>query len=267
MNVENNIAVSICCLTYNHAPFLQSALDGFVTQKTRFPFEVVIHDDASTDQTSSLIRDYQEKYPDIIRPIFQKENQFSKQGVYPCGYLYPAALGRYIAECEGDDYWTDPHKLQTQYDYMEAHPECSICYHDFIVYDVKDGKFTSGNDVPGHNYSKADLIRYRQPHQYEIHPSTKFMKNIFLQHPENNVLHGLLWGDYPTTIMMGMYGEGHYVPNITPSVYRRRHAASSWCNLPAQEMSRLTQEMHARIYKAMLMTKNDEWAACRRRFC
>ena len=120
--------VSICCITYNHAKYIRDALDGFLMQKTTFPIEIIIHDDASTDGTADIIREYEAKYPDIIKPIYQTENQYSK-GVKIFLSIVPLAKGKYIAVCEGDDFWTDPKKLQIQYDFMESHPDYSLCMH------------------------------------------------------------------------------------------------------------------------------------------
>ncbi|MBE7445668.1 MAG: glycosyltransferase [Planctomycetia bacterium] len=121
--------VSICCITYNHEPYIRDAIEGFLMQEAGFPFEIIIHDDASTDKTAEIIREYEQKHPDIIKPIYQTENQYSK-GVKPNpAYNFPRARGKYIALCEGDDYWTDPKKLQKQVDVMEANPECTMSSH------------------------------------------------------------------------------------------------------------------------------------------
>lgn len=126
--------VSICCMTYNHAAFVRQCLDGFMMQKCSFNFEVLIHDDASTDGTQDIIREYEMKYPDVIKPIYQKENQYSK-GIDPgLKYNAPRAKGKYIALCEGDDYWTDPYKLQKQVDFLESHPDYVMCSHRFNQY-------------------------------------------------------------------------------------------------------------------------------------
>ena len=118
------IVVSTYCLAYNHEKFIRDALEGFVSQKTNFRYEVLVHDDASTDGTARIIREYEEKYPDIIKPIYQKENQYSK-GIDIVGTIItPRLKGTYIAICEGDDYWTDPEKLQRQVDILEAMPSC-----------------------------------------------------------------------------------------------------------------------------------------------
>lgn len=130
----NEILVSVCCMTYNHVSFIRQCLDGFMMQKCSFNFEVLIHDDASTDGTQNIIREYVTRYPDIIKPIYQKENQYSK-GIDPnVKYNFSRAKGKYIALCEGDDYWTDPFKLQKQVDFLESHPDYVMCSHRFNQY-------------------------------------------------------------------------------------------------------------------------------------
>ena len=129
--------VSICCITYNHRDFIRDALDGFLSQRTDFPYEILINDDASTDGTADIIREYEQKYPEKIRALLQTENQYSKGITNPSGaFNFPRVRGRYVAMCEGDDYWTDPEKLQKQVDYMEAHPDCSLCFHSARIITV-----------------------------------------------------------------------------------------------------------------------------------
>lgn len=120
--------VSVRCITYNHEPYIAQAIDGFLMQKTNFPFEVVIHDDASTDKTAEIIREYEKKYPLIIKPIYQTENQYSKGNGSVSKAIDPKLKGKYIAFCEGDDYWIDPNKLQMQVDFLEKNPEYGMCY-------------------------------------------------------------------------------------------------------------------------------------------
>lgn len=122
--------VSVCSITYNHAQYIRPCLDGVLMQKTNFPIEIIINDDCSTDGTTEIIREYAEKYPGKIFPIYHKENLYSqgKRGFFQT-FVFPKARGKYIAICEGDDYWTDPEKLQKQVDFMEAHPEYSMCFH------------------------------------------------------------------------------------------------------------------------------------------
>jgi glycosyltransferase involved in cell wall biosynthesis len=116
--------VSIICTVYNHEPFLRQCLDGFVMQKTNFKFEAIVHDDCSTDGSAAIIREYAEKYPDIIKPIYEEENQYSKGTLDKV--INPYLKGKYIALCEGDDYWTDPLKLQKQVDFLETHKDYSL---------------------------------------------------------------------------------------------------------------------------------------------
>ena len=132
---NNEIMVSVICTVYNHEKYLRKCLDGFVMQNTNFKFEVLIHDDASTDGSADIIREYEKKYPDIIKPIYQTENQYSKGISISATFLLPRAKGKYIALCEGDDYWIDENKLQQQYDYMKTNPQCSMCVHEAIQID------------------------------------------------------------------------------------------------------------------------------------
>jgi glycosyltransferase involved in cell wall biosynthesis len=127
--MENEIMVSVCCVTYNHVNYISQALDGFLMQKTSFPIEIIVHDDASTDGTTDIILEYQTKHPGIIKPIIQKENQWSKgRKITPIAMAQ--ANGKYIALCEGDDYWTDHLKLQKQVDFLEANSEYSGSFHE-----------------------------------------------------------------------------------------------------------------------------------------
>ena len=120
---NDEILVSISCLAFNHAPYIKKCMDGFIMQEVNFSFEVLIHDDASTDGTTDIIREYEKKYPNIIKPIYEEENQWQRGRRGSSIFNIPRAQGKYIAFCEGDDYWTYPLKLQKQVDYLETHPE------------------------------------------------------------------------------------------------------------------------------------------------
>ena len=134
------IKVSVICNAYNHGPYIRDALEGFVSQKTNFNYEVLIHDDASTDNTADIIREYEKKYPELIKPIYQIENQYSKGVDITKTFHLPRLKGKYVALCEGDDYWTDQEKLQKQYDAMEAHPELDICAHAVSKVQASNGR-------------------------------------------------------------------------------------------------------------------------------
>jgi len=130
--------VSICCLTYNHEPYITHCLEGFLMQKTNFPIEILIHDDASKDGTAEIIKEYENHYPDLIKPIFQKENQYSQGRAISSVYQFPRANGKYIAICEGDDYWIDPYKLQKQVDFLEGNPDYGMIHTAVQVVDFKN---------------------------------------------------------------------------------------------------------------------------------
>ena len=129
--------VTIQCTAYNQEKYIRDALEGFVMQETTFPFEAIVHDDASTDRTADIIREYAENYPHIIKPIYQTENQYSKG---KDGHMWKdiddaiSSYSKYIAYCEGDDYWTKPYKLQKQVDFMEAHPDVTLCFHNAMYH-------------------------------------------------------------------------------------------------------------------------------------
>ena len=175
--MNNKPLVAIRCVVYNHELYLRDCLEGFVMQQTSFPFVAIVHDDASTDNSAAIIREYAEKYPDIIRPIYEIDNQYSK-GDGSLGRIMNTAVentgAKYIAMCEGDDYWTDPLKLQKQVDFMEANLEYSMCFHkvntliqdtgelkeEFIVRDMP-GKSTI-LDLADGNYIHTPSVLYRR---------------------------------------------------------------------------------------------------------
>ena len=136
--------VAIKCAVYNHEPYLRDCLEGFVMQQTNFPFVAIVHDDASTDGSAAIIHEYEEKYPNIIKPIYETENQYSKHDG-SLGRIMNAAVdatgAKYVAMCEGDDYWTDPLKLQKQVDFMEANHDYSVSFHRYDIYDNVTGNW------------------------------------------------------------------------------------------------------------------------------
>ena len=173
----DDIMVSICCQTYNHEKYIRKAFDGFIMQKTNFKFEVLIHDDASTDGTVGIIKEYEKRYPEIIKPIYQTENQYSKQVPVSYTYQYPRAKGKYVAFCEGDDYWIDETKLQKQVDFLEKHPQYIACVHKYIVVDEngeEQNHKTFGYYEKGGIYTFNDFFEKELPSQL----ATLVMRNI-----------------------------------------------------------------------------------------
>lgn len=154
--MADSVQVSILCFAYNHEKYIRQCLDGFLMQKD-VTFEIIIHDDASTDHTADIIREYESKFPELFKPIYQKENKYSQHIDFEKEYMIPLIKGKYVAMCEGDDYWTDPYKLKKQHDAMEVNPDCFMCLHNVMVVNeagtptgkyypecqIKSGKMTS----------------------------------------------------------------------------------------------------------------------------
>lgn len=210
--------VSIICEVFNHEPFLRQCLEGFVMQKTNFPVEILIHDDASTDRSADIIREYEQKYPDLFRPIYQTENQYSKKVNVWAEIQFPRAKGKYIAICEGDDYWTDPCKLQKQVDYLEAHPECSLCFHNAVIH-TEGGKKEDMlfYQLEERDYTGEELCR----NWISPTPSLVFRRPVCKEFSTVLARTGpLVFGDRPLTLCCAHQGTVHALPEAM-CVYRR----------------------------------------------
>ncbi len=136
--MSTSVKVSVICLTYNHGELLRNALDSMVNQDTDFSFEIIVHDDCSTDCTADIIREYVKEYPELVVPIYESENQYSKKRIVR-EIAQSNVRGKYIALCDGDDYWTDKFKLQKQYEIMENHPQIDLCSGRGVVVDAVTG--------------------------------------------------------------------------------------------------------------------------------
>lgn len=138
---SNKPLVSIGCITYNHGNYIKDAIEGFLLQRTTFPIEIIIHDDASNDNTPNIIKEYEERYPNLIVAIYQSENQYSK-GIKPLlDFVFTKAKGKYLAICEGDDYWSDTYKLQKQVDFLENNSEYGLVHTELDHFYVSSGKY------------------------------------------------------------------------------------------------------------------------------
>lgn len=148
--------VSVCCITYNQEKYVAQTIESILMQKINFPIEVIIHDDASTDKTGEIVKEYTQKYPELIIPIFQKENQYYKKnkGTNLTRFILPLTSGKYLAICEGDDYWINPLKLQIQVDFLENHPEYNFSVGRVDVLVEKTGTIKRMKD--GINPTKKD---------------------------------------------------------------------------------------------------------------
>ena len=153
--------VTVWCLAYNQKDFIRDALEGFVMQKTTFPFEVIVHDDASTDGTTAIVQEYARRYPDIIKPVIETENQWQKGGLKHIINVMNENYcnGKYIAFCEGDDYWTAPHKLQQQVDFLESHAEYSMCFHSAKKkYETTARAWINCENIEDRDYDATDIF-------------------------------------------------------------------------------------------------------------
>ncbi len=204
--------VSVCCITYNHEKYIEQALDGVLMQETTFPFELIVHDDASTDRTPKILQKYAEKYPEIIRIILQAENQFSKAGLITLRFVFPRARGKYIALCEGDDFWVDKMKLDKQVRFLEENPEYVITYTDCRPFDEK------GDLDIDFGGARRDLEALDLKKATPLFTLTTCFRNVIKEVPPD--LLSARYGDLVTWSLLGAHGKGKYMPNILPSAYR-----------------------------------------------
>ena len=209
--------VSVYCLAYNHEKYIRQALEGFVNQKTSFQYEVFVNDDASTDNTAAIIKEYADKYPDIIYPIYQKINLYSQDVDIPRDILFPQFKGKYVAVCEGDDYCCDENKLQMQIDFLENNLEYVACTHNSLRYNVKTGK----KEIMFDNCKEYD-IKFEDAvegggkcyHTSSVVYRIEYMKNRpeFFEHAGGV-------GDYPLAMYLTLSGKVRFFNKIM-SVYR-----------------------------------------------
>jgi len=177
---HNDIMVSIFCITYNHSKFIAKALDGFLMQQCNFKTEIIVGDDCSTDGTAEIIDDYMIRYPGKIIRLKAPENIGATQNVIRVAL---ETKGKYVATCDGDDYWTDPYKLQKQVDFLENNPEYVMCCHYTreINFDDTELFYMNFNPVPL-KYSFSDLIINKQVETSTatiVYRNTEAIKNLY----------------------------------------------------------------------------------------
>ena len=224
MENESSILLSVLLFSYNEEKYIEQAIESILMQKTDFAFEVIIHDDASTDSSAEIIKKYESKYPDIIRGIYQKENKYQK-GIYIIGeYVYPVARGKYVAYCDGDDYWTDEHKLQKQVDFLETHQEYVLCTHGFsFLYENSQKKrdnhtYNCNRDIATESFINWDGMRVPQLGTWV------FRKEFAVNRPDPfkviRVENVLTISDQPLGLFLALNGKAWYMDEIM-SVWRR----------------------------------------------
>lgn len=226
---ESTPLVSVICITYNHEDFISQAIESMLFQKTTFPFEIIIHDDASSDKTPDIIKKYAGLYPEIIKPIFQKINQYSL-GVRPRDVATELARGKYIASVDGDDYWTDPYKLEKQAAFLESNPEYFMSGHDAFIIDragnkIKDSKLP---DRFKRDFSRDELIKKQV---WVLTLSWMYRNEIKKFPPERSKVKN---GDAFLTSLFGHYGKCKYHNDISPAAYRS-HGGGVWSGTSSQE--------------------------------
>lgn len=229
----NEVQVTVWCLAYNHEKYIRKALEGFVSQKTTFKYEVIVHDDASTDGTVDIIKEFEEKYPDIIKPIYQKENQTQKGIDKMKEFLLPNAKGKYIAFCEGDDYWCSSEKLQKQYDIMNNDEHIELCVHK--VQCVNEDDSYNSRVIPEDVYQLHDnqelsqelfsKLLFIKP-GYPFHTSSYFIKKKLLESPIFYELYLRMNGDLRVLYTALALGNVYYI-NDSYS-HRRLLTAGNW---------------------------------------
>ncbi|MEG9328947.1 glycosyltransferase [Salinimicrobium catena] len=211
------ITVSICVITYNHEKYLRDCLEGILMQKVNFNYEILIHDDASTDATQDIIKEYQKKNPHLIFPVFQQKNQYS-QGIRGINFRFnfPRAKGKYIALCEGDDYWTDPKKLSQQVTFLENNPEYVLSFHNAEV--LKNVKGRKPEKRLFREYSKCEYNGRDVLLNWLIPSASVVFKNIGYQNFPAFTKEFTL-GDLSLHLSLSEFGKLGLIPR-TMSIYR-----------------------------------------------
>lgn len=225
--------VSIVCHTYNHVNYIKDALNGFLMQETDFPFEIIVHDDASTDGTQEIIAEYVQSYSGIIRVIQQVSNQFS-QGIKPSFVTFPKAKGKYISFCEGDDFWCCPNKLSHQYYAMKNRPKASICFHPSMEINEQNGdiKVICKYKDNASAISSDEVIIGRGG---SVPSSSLFFKNDNVAELLESFRFAPI-GDFFIQSYMALVGEVYFLPDVM-SAYRR-NSLGSWTNSQSQKEKR-----------------------------
>ncbi len=213
---EDEPLIDIVCITYNHADFIEECLCGFLIQVTDFPFRINIYDDASTDGTADILKKYKADYPDLIALNLQSENQRSKGLKLFSDVVNLPGLARYVARCEGDDYWTDREKLQKQVEFLEANPDYVLVTHDVQAIH-EDGSMHSTEHLPvfyKRDFSAMDLaLGWAGP----VTQSMLFRNVLGVLPPEFRLAPN---GDIFLATLLGKHGNSGYVGTIEASMYR-----------------------------------------------
>lgn len=220
---ESEIMVSVVMITYNHENYIAQAIEGVLIQRTDFKIELIIHNDASTDNTEAIIREYEKKNPELFVTINQTENQYSKKEKHIwLDITFPIARGKYIAICDGDDYWTDPLKLQKQVNFLEANPEYGLTFTKANIFVQKKGKFIVYTG--GRKEKFEDLLSGNSV----VASTTCFRKYLLDQYLSevNTASKGWKMGDYPIWLYLAIKSKIKLDTTVT-GVYRMLESSAS----------------------------------------
>ncbi len=249
--------VSMVCDTYNQAPFIGKTLEGFLMQKTTFPVEIVVHDDASTDGTAEIVSRYEKEHPDLFRCIYRSENMYRHDPKILEHYVFPYCRGKYIAICEGDDYWTDPLKIQKQAEWMESHPDCTLCFTACDLIDA-DGNIIGAETPFG---SDCDV-----PTETIIRGMGGFCPTASIMAPGDLCRNRPAYcdlvevDDAPLQIFFASRGSVHYLSARTCAY--RVSAPGSWTEMQRREKTEkrvLLQEHMIRMHEAFDEETGGRW--------
>ena len=210
--------LSILCPTFNQVNFIDDALRGFLAQRTQFPFEIIIRDDASTDGTRQKLEVWAQQYPQIVRLICERKNTFSDIAAFDV--LIGLAQGEFIATCEGDDYWTDPLKLQKQVDALQAHPEATAAFHRAVILDESTGHIGESLKNPGRSIKASDWLR-----DPSLPIQSLIFRNVVSAYPED--LPRIMNVDTYIQANLASQGDAVFLASVSPSVYRV-HSSGIW---------------------------------------
>ena len=240
----NDIKVTVFCLTYNHVAYIETAVKSFLMQETNFDYEIVIHDDASTDGTTDILKKYQRLFPNKVVVVSEAENQYQNGEKNLLLTMKPYIRGKYVALCEGDDYWTDAKKLQRQVDFLDSHPEYSLCVHNSIIEDCQSGKTQIYRKTISDEIIPLQKIFLRNRRLFCT--SSMVYRSSFFLRPDTFYIDKI--GDYPLAVYLAMEGKIYYMNHVM-SVYRR--AAEGSYSFKAQE--------HEKAYIENLNCKLDDF--------
>lgn len=252
---NSGIMVSVVCDVYNHEPYLRQCLDGFVIQKTNFKIEVLVHDDASTDKSAEIIMEYTNKYPDIFKPILQQENQYSRGvGIWKT-YQFPRVAGKYVAICEGDDYWTDPLKLQKQVDFLESHPDFDMVRTDSNVY-YQDTNITINSVFEKKLFPNCEDTFV----DYVVRPAWLATCSWLIRSPlgdYDNLPNDCFKGDLALMIYIAKRSKVKYLPEVT-TVYRVLRNSASHFSDSADNIRFWKSQVNTRCYYSCYLSLFDK---------